>query len=63
MGAEARPGTRAASSFCALDVMTAVKRGQAFEMGSFPDPKRGFEFAAASARACPAADLSQNHFL
>ena len=30
--------------------MTAVKRGQAFEVGSFPGPKRGLEFAAASAR-------------
>ena len=31
-------------------MMTAVKRGQAFEVGSFPGPKRGLEFAAASAR-------------
>ena len=41
----------------------SCQEGSGVEVGNFPDPERGLEFTAASARAFPRADSSQNHFL
>ena len=41
----------------------SCQEGSGIEVGNFPDPERALEFTAASARAFPRADSSQNHFL